>query len=153
MDNNAAIALKKAGIFHELYWLKGEKRVFVTKANQLIGEHKTLHAFRKEHANYKGWESHHIVERQDIKRLGLQHLMPNENRQVCVLLPYSAHQKRVNSILRHFVPTGTLPTKHSLKEAYQDAYDLIGNYCGSCEFKIREELMALFCSILNTPAS
>ena len=38
MGNNAAAVLKKAGISHELHWLKSEKRVFVTRANQLIGE-------------------------------------------------------------------------------------------------------------------
>ena len=152
MGNNAAAALKKAGISHELHWLKSEKRVFVTRANQLIGEHNTLKEFRKENPDYKDWDSHHIVEKQDLARLGIEAHMPHQNRQVCVLLPATAHQKRVNSILRRYLPRNILPSENDLLEAYQEAYDLIGNYCGSNKHRIRHELMALVRSILKMNA-
>ena len=50
-------------------WAAGN--VYITSANQLIGTYKDLDAFRKLDTNYAGWQAHHIVENDDLQRLGV----------------------------------------------------------------------------------
>ena len=129
---------------------KSFQQIYLTKANQLVGTYKDLCNFRDRGADYKGWEVHHIVEDQDLDRLGIRNLQPAYNLQVCVLIPWSAHQKRVNSIFRNQNPSSLSATVQQLRAAYRDAYSMMGDYCGGGEFGIRSELMSIFDAVMRT---
>ena len=100
-----------------------------------------LRRFQTSNPAYFGWDAHHIVEAQDLARLGVQQRFPPYEHQVCVLLPKTAHAKRINSIFRAQNPTNLQVTANDLKCAYRDAYWLIGDYCGGGEGAIRDELV------------
>lgn len=119
--------------------------VVVTAANQLFGSYADLKRFQRAGTagEYSGWHAHHIVEEQDLERLGVAHLVPVSEGQLCVLLPERAHVGRINSILRRQNPIGVQVTKAELSSAYHLAYSTMGDYCGGGEAAIRTELMAV----------
>lgn len=125
--------------------------VVVTTANQLLGSYADLKRFQRADSSgeYRGWQAHHIVEEQDLGRLGIAHLFPARDDQLCVLLPERAHIGRTNSILRRQNPIGMRVTVAELKSAYRLAYSMIGNYCGGGEAPIRMELMAIVDAIFR----
>jgi hypothetical protein len=124
-------------------WTKNGASAHITPGNQLIGTYTELLRFVAANAVYKGWEVHHILEAVDIDRLNLTALAPAYEQQICVLLPALAHQ-RINSVLRRSNPTSMTATVADLTTAYQAAYAILGNYCGSSEAVIKAELLALF---------
>ena len=63
---------------------------------------------------YRGWQAHHVVEKQDLGRLGVAHLFPPENDQLCVLLPERTHIGRINSVLRRQNPLGVQASAREL---------------------------------------
>ena len=120
-----------------------KKDIYQTDANQLIGTYKNLKAYCRTDRNYTGWDVHHVVEDADLDRLGVRNHAPVYNDQLCVLLPKQAHATRINSILRTQNPTKDQATARALRAAYAEAYELMGDYCGGGERKIRWELMAI----------
>lgn len=120
----------------------------LTAGNQLIGTYADLLRFRGADNAYRGWEVHHIFEALDIDRLGLSAFSPDYEQQICVLLPAAAHH-RVNSVLRRANPTLLTATSSELEPAYREAYQLVGNYCGSSESAISEELLSIFKAVLK----
>jgi hypothetical protein len=115
--------------------------IYQTDANQLVGSYKDLRAFRKTDRNYASWQAHHVLEYDDLDRLGIRNHAPAYNDQLCILLPKQAHVKRINSILRGDNPPKYQATARELRSAYADAYELMGDYCGGGEAKIRKELL------------
>lgn len=141
--------LQSAGIPSQDYPQARNQGVFLTPANQLVGAYQDLIRFRATHFDYAGWEAHHIVEARDLSRLGIAHRFPVYEQQICVLLPKAAHAGRINSILNHQNPAGMVVNKQFLKHAYLDAYATVGNYCGSGERPIRDELMAIVSALFR----
>jgi hypothetical protein len=137
--------LLTAGVKYSVYtgWPAGN--IYVTDANQLIGTWKDLDAYRKWDSKYGGdWQAHHVVEDDDLDRLGVRNHAAAYEDQLCVLLPKGAHEKRINSILRRENPTMYQATGRELRRAYREAYSMIGDYClEGGEAKIRKELMAI----------
>jgi len=126
----------------------GGVTVQLTTGDQLMGTYDQLCKFRDANPDYAGWEAHHILESLDVERLGLGAFAPPYGQQICVLLPRKAHQ-RINSVLRRANPTGWSATSPELKWAYRDAYNLVGNYCGSSEALIFQELYNIFDAVLG----
>ena len=118
-------------------------RVYLTTANQLVGSHAELTAYRSSDKGYAGWQSHHVVETQDLGRLNIAEFSPTRNDQFCVLLPKRAHVERINSMLRRHAPIGSPVNAALLLQAYREACDLVGDYCGGGERLIRQELFAV----------
>ena len=123
--------------------------VFLTDGNQLIGTYADLKRFQRSSPPYLGWEVHHIVEAQDLERLGVRQLAPPYEQQICVLLPERAHTGRINSLLRNQNPIGVRVSPAELLRAYRDAYSLIGDYCGGGERPIRKELVAIASAVFR----
>jgi hypothetical protein len=117
--------------------------ILLTAANQLIGSYAELRRFQTSRPVYLGWQAHHIVETQDLERLGVASRFPGRDDQICVLLPERAHIGRINSILRNQNPSSMKVTASDLRRAYGDAYSMMGDYCGGGEAAIRRELMAI----------
>jgi hypothetical protein len=121
--------------------------VYLTTAFQLAGTYNATTSLRSrlalKHSDYSSWESHHVLEVHDLDRLGISLLFPARGMQFCVLMPYSAHQKRVNSVLRAENPVKYEAHPKELLRAYCEAYALIGNYTGGGESEIRNELVAI----------
>ncbi|MDT7953955.1 MAG: hypothetical protein RQ966_20875 [Acetobacteraceae bacterium] len=138
-----AEVLLTAGIPFTAFTPWPEGNVFLTKANQLIGGYKDLCRFRDRTASYKGWQSHHVVETDDLHRLGVASNAPSRDDQLCVLLPERAHIGRINSILRRENPTKWQASGQALRRAYKEAYALVGDYCGAGEAAIQNELLAI----------
>jgi hypothetical protein len=138
-----ADVLLTAGVKFSVYtgWAGGD--VYLTDANQLIGTYKNLEAFRASDSNYKGWHVHHVIEDDDLHRLGVTTHAPAYPDQLCVLIPERAHVGRVNSILRRENPTRYQATGPELRRAYAEAYATIGDYCGAGEENIRKELLSI----------
>lgn len=141
--------LSSAGVKYEVK-PKGPGRVFLTAANQLIGAYADLRRFQTSNPDYFGWDTHHIVEAQDLARLGVQYRFPAYEQQICVLIPKTAHAKRINSIFRNQNPTDMHVTASNLKSAYRDAYWLIGDYCGGGERQIRDELVDIVLAVFRS---
>ena len=135
--------LMAASVRHEPYAKAPGGRIFLTAANQLIGTYTDLLRFKQSNSQYFGWEAHHIVEAQDLERLSVQQRFPPYEQQICVLLPKTAHAKRINSILRKENPSHLQAVADDLKAAYRDAYWLMGDYCGGGERRVREELVSI----------
>jgi hypothetical protein len=135
--------LATAGVRYEKFagWPSGG--VFLTAANQLLGTFSDLKRFQSVDRDYFGWHAHHIVEAQDLERLGVAHHFPAREQQLCVLLPERAHVGRINSVLRRQNPANIRVTANELRRAYADAYALVGDYCGGGQGAIRQELLAL----------
>jgi hypothetical protein len=79
--------------------------VYITSGHQLIGRYKDLEAFCKSTEDYAGWHVHHVVEDDDLNRLGVSGHAPTYADQLCVLFPERAHIGRINSVLRRENPT------------------------------------------------
>jgi hypothetical protein len=124
-------------------WSKGGASARLTAANQLIGTYADLLKVVAGNSEYRGWEVHHILEALDVDRLNLGSFSPAYERQICVLIPATAHH-RINSILRRANPTNLTASVTELESAYRDAYNLVGNYCGSSEAAIAKELFDIF---------
>jgi hypothetical protein len=135
--------LRAAQIPYEPYQDGDGYEIYLTAGHQLVGTHKMLGDFRSGSRHYQGWQSHHILETQDLDRLHITRLAPDRDHQFCVLLPERAHIGRINSILRRQAPIGAILPPRSLLGAYRDAYDLVGDYCGGGERMIRRELVAI----------
>ncbi|MDG4552786.1 MAG: hypothetical protein P9E24_00855 [Candidatus Competibacter sp.] len=135
--------LMAAGVRHEPYTKAPSSKIVLTAANQLIGTYSDLRGFQQSSSQYSGWDAHHIVEAQDLERLGVQQRFPPYEQQICVLLPKTAHAKRINSVLRKENPSHLQATADELKAAYRDAYWLMGDYCGGGERRVREELVKI----------
>ena len=129
----------------------------LTPANQLVGAHAALRKFREAYTEDYGritgddgrrprraWESHHIVEGQDLdtlRSLGLD--IPDYEVCPTVLLPPEDHRSRVNRDL----PRGANRLVADL-DSYADVSDLIGNYTGAGEEAIKNELLAVCRAII-----
>jgi hypothetical protein len=142
--------LSLAGVKYENYPKWPMKTIYLTGANQLIGTYADLRRFQTSSPDYFGWDVHHIVEAQDLGRLGVEHLCPPYEQQVCVLIPRTAHSRRINSIFRSQNPTNVQVTASDLRSAYRDAYWLIGDYCGGGEKSIREELVNVVLAVFRS---
>jgi hypothetical protein len=127
---------------------KGRPNIYITKADQLLGAHNALTTFRSTYRDdedrlpYTTWEAHHIVEYQDLGRLGISSQFPERKDQLCVLLPYAAHRKRIK-ILQSRNPSSYSVTAPELMSAYREAYDLVGDYTGGGKRAIKDELLAI----------
>jgi len=150
---NTHSLLRSCGIKHKVFWSSGNSVVYISNANQLFSEKRFFdssvfrNTFREE---YKGWEAHHIVEDQDLIRLGIDHRFPPYEKQTCVLLPPGGHRGRINARLRTLLPIGIHIMNDDVLESYSDAYSTLGNYCGSSESAIYDELMAIVEYCLST---
>jgi len=118
-------------------------KVLITQGNQLIGTYADLCKFRSTDSAYAGWQAHHVFETQDLERMHVDHVAPGRDDQLCVLLPERAHIGRINSVLRRYAPLGMILTPRSLLDAYREAYDLVGDYCGGGELMIKRELVGI----------
>jgi hypothetical protein len=123
--------------------------VYITAANQLVGTYDNLKSFQRLSKEYSGWEAHHVVEKDDLDRLGVGSLFPAGGDQICVLIPERAHRGRINTILPRENPRRWSATAEELLEAYRSAYDLIGDYCGGGEKFIRHELVEIVKAIFR----
>jgi hypothetical protein len=117
--------------------------VSLTDGNQLVGSYSGLKKFQQGRSSYVGWHAHHVFEDNDIKRLGLEKAFPKYKDQLCVLLPPKAHTSRINSILARVSPRDSSALIDEMRSDYRATYSMIGNYCGSSEKKIKNELMAI----------
>jgi hypothetical protein len=121
--------------------------IFCSRGNQLFGPYATLSSFRISYRSgpglppYSGWEVHHVVEDQDLTRLGIAPQFPPYQQQLCVILPRAAHVDRINNILRNRNPSRYSASASELLAAYNEAYELVGNYSGGGEALIRRELL------------
>jgi hypothetical protein len=117
--------------------------IWLTAGNQLISSYKALARFATVDRHYSGWHAHHVVEAQDLERLGITAKFPAYPDQLTVLLPQAAHITRINSVLRNQAPKNAVMTHQHLLIAYAAAYALMGNYCGGGEQRVQAELMAI----------
>jgi hypothetical protein len=60
-----------------------------------------------------------------------------------VLLPERAHIGRINSVLRNQLPVGVRPNAVQLLQAYELAYDTLGDCCGGGVARVKDELLRL----------
>jgi hypothetical protein len=141
--------LRAAGIRYQDYPQAPNQGVFLTASNQLMGTYRSLTRFRTGRPAYMGWDAHHIVEARDLDRLGIAHHFPVYEEQICVLIPEAAHAGRINSILNRMNPPSMIVNANFLMQAYRDAYSVIGNYCGSVERAIRDELVAIATAVFR----
>jgi hypothetical protein len=123
-------AANYSGLSVSVFWQAGENKVYLTQANQLIGSHRSLIAFRAAHKKeYARWHSHHIIEEVHLKNLGIRSSFPGRDDLPCVLLPRKGHSGRLRTILGQ---ADTLKlSKAELYEYYEEAYDLLGDYSGA----------------------
>lgn len=146
MISNQAI-LSAAGVVFSSF--ENSLEIFCSKGNQLFGSYAALESFRSVYrtrsgqAAYAGWEVHHVIEDQDLHRLGVAQQFPAYRQQLCVILPRSAHVNRINNILRNRNPTRYSATANELLSAYREAYQLVGDYSGGGEAVIRQELLEI----------
>src|SRR5262245_43430578 len=116
--------------------------IILTPAHQLIGTYHDLNTGRPSDGSYKGWQAHHVLEARELVRLGITDQFPAYPLQPCVLLPKEAHE-RINSVLQRSAPAGMILKPNDLVDAYADAYQLVGDYCGGGEHAIRDELIKI----------
>ena len=135
--------LKESRVRYREYRCHSPSPIWLTSANQLIASYKVLARFATIDKHYAGWHAHHVVEAQDLERLGTASAFPPYQEQLTVLLPQAAHIRRINSVLRNQAPMGAVIPANDLLTAYASAYSLIGNYSGGGEHKIMAELMAI----------
>ena len=142
---NTATILSAAGVNCAPF--RSFSGVFCSKANQLFGTYSALSLLRSSYRlgpgppPYSDWEVHHVVEDQDLARLGIAGQFPPYQQQLCVILPRAAHVARINNILRNRNPSLYSATAGELLAGYKEAYELIGNYSGGGEALIRRELL------------
>ena len=135
--------LQASRVRYREYLCHSPSPIWLTSANQLMASYKVLSRFATVDRHYMGWHSHHVVEAQDLERLGVASAFPPYLEQFAVLLPQAAHIRRVNSVLRTEAPVAAVIPAGELLTTYQSAYSLMGNYCGGGEQQIRAELMAV----------
>jgi len=128
---------------YQEYRCNSPSAIWLTSANQLMSSYHALSRFATVDRHYRGWHAHHIVEAQDLERLGVAAKFPTYEEQVTVLLPQAAHVQRINSVLRNQAPKHAVMAPSDLLAAYAAAYALMGNYCGGGEQRIQAELMAI----------
>jgi len=150
------MVLRRAGIVHVVQEIIGGKGVYLSQANQLFAEYGVFRPYRQAHADYRAWEAHHVVELQDLARLGIAQYFPAQENQLTVLLPPGGHRGRINARLRVTAPLGLMRvTTADLMAAYRDAYGMLGNYCGATggEAAIQRELMQIVKTYLDLPGT
>lgn len=135
--------LKESRIRYREYHCNSPSPIWLTSANQLVATYFALSRFATVDHHYRGWHAHHVVEAQDLERLGIAARFPPYPEQLTVLLPQAAHIKRINSVLRNQAPGGAVMPTADLLTAYASAYSLMGNYCGGGAKNIMAELMAI----------
>jgi hypothetical protein len=135
--------LKESRVRYREYRCNSPSPVWLTSANQLMAPYSVLTRFATIDRHYSGRHAHHVVEAQDLERLGVASKFPPYHEQLTVLLPQAAHIKRVNSVLRNQAPMHAVMATSDLLTAYASAYSLMGNYSGGGEQRIRAELMAI----------
>jgi hypothetical protein len=135
--------LKEARVLYREYRCNSPLPIWLTSGNQLMSPYRSLTRFATIDRHYAGWHAHHVVEAQDLERMGVAATFPPYNEQLAVLLPQAAHIKRVNSVLRNQAPMSAILPAPDLLAAYAAAYALMGNYCGGGEQRIQAELMAI----------
>lgn len=134
---NVRTILSHSGIKFGLF--QNFSEIFCSKGNQLFGTYAALSSFRTSYRSgpglppYSNWEVHHVVEDQDLARLGIAPQFPSYQQQLCVILPRAAHVARINNILRNRNPSRYSATASELLTAYKEAYELVGNYSGGGE--------------------
>ena len=141
--------LKDSRVRYREYRCNSPSPIWLTSGNQLMSSYRALSRFATVDRHYSGWHAHHVVEAQDLDRLGVTGRFPAYEEQLTVLLPQSAHIRRINSVLRNQAPRCAVMTTAELLSAYSAAYALMGNYCGGGEQRIRAELMAITRAILR----
>ena len=141
--------LQVSRVRYRVYLCNSPSPIWLTSANQLMASYSALTRFATVDKNYRGWHAHHVVEVQDLERLGVAGKFPPYQEQLTVLLPQAAHIKRVNSVLRNQAPMHAVMATSDLLTAYASAYSLMGNYSGGGEQKIRAELLAIATAIFH----
>ena len=135
--------LKDSRVPYREYRCNSPSPIWLTSGNQLLSSYRALSRFATVDCHYRGWHAHHVVEAQDLERLGISAKFPAYEEQLTVLLPHAAHIQRVNSVLRNQAPKYAVMAVADLLAAYAGAYALMGNYCGGGEQRIQAELMAI----------
>lgn len=135
--------LKDSRVRYREYRCNSPEPIWLTAGNQLMSSYIGLSRFATVDPHYRGWHAHHVVETQDLERLGISGKFPRYEEHLTVLLPQAAHIKRVNSMLRNHAPQNAVMSSADLLGAYAAAYALMGNYCGGGEQRVRGELMAI----------
>jgi len=141
--------LKDSRVRYREYRCNSPSPIWLTSGNQLMSSYSALSRFATVDRHYRGWHAHHVVEAQDLERLGVAAKFPAYEEQLAVLLPQAAHIRRVNSVLRNQAPKYAVIGAADLLAAYAAAYALMGNYCGGGEQRIQAELMAIVRAILK----
>ena len=141
--------LKESRVRYQEYRCNSPMPIWLTAGNQLISSYKAMARFATVDRHYSGWHAHHVVEAQDLERLGIAAKFPPYPDQLTVLLPQSAHIARINSVLRNQAPKFAVMRHQELLAAYAAAYALMGNYSGGGEQRIQAELMAIARAILR----
>jgi len=141
--------LKDSRVRYQEYRCNSPSPIWLTAGNQLMSSYRALSRFATVDRHYRGWHAHHVVEAQDLERLGVAAKFPPYEEQLTVLLPHAAHIQRVNSLLRNQAPKYAVMPVADLLAAYAAAYALMGNYCGGGEQRIQGELMAIARAILR----
>ena len=141
--------LKDSRVRYREYRCNSPSPIWLTSGNQLMSSYSALSRFATVDRHYRGWHAHHVVEAQDLERLGVAAKFPAYEEQLAVLLPQAAHIRRVNSVLRNHAPKYAVIGAADLLAAYAAAYALMGNYCGGGEQRIQAELMAIVRAILK----
>lgn len=135
--------LHDARVCYREYRCNSPLPIWLTSGNQLMSSYRGLTRFATVDRHYAGWHAHHVVEAQDLERLGVAGRFPPYYDQLTVLLPQAAHIQRVNSVMRNQAPMAAAMPPTDLLAAYGAAYALMGNYCGGGEQRIQTELMAI----------
>lgn len=143
----AAISIRElldlAGIAHTRFEVAKGHPVILTECHQLVAEYRKLKSAQATSPPYKGWHAHHVVEYQDLRRLGVAGLFPPYEEQLCVLLPEGAHMGRITSDLRRELPRSFGHGKRDYLRAYKEAYDNVGDYTGARAGGVKRELLAI----------
>ncbi len=135
--------LKDSRVPYREYRCNSPSPIWLTAGNQLLSSYSALSRFATVDRHYRGWHAHHVVEAQDLDRLGVSAKFPPYQEQLTVLLPQPAHIQRVNSVLRNQAPKHAVMAPVALLSAYAAAYSLMGNYSGGGVQRIQAELMAI----------
>jgi hypothetical protein len=110
--------LQVSRVRYREYRCNSPSPIWLTSANQLMASYSALTRFATVDKNYRGWHAHHVVEVQDLERLGVAGKFPPYQEQLTVLLPQAAHIKRVNSVLRNQAPMHAVMATSDLLTAY-----------------------------------
>ena len=63
--------LKESRLRYREYKSHFPSPIWLTSANQLIASYRVLARFATIDRHYAGWHAHHVVEAQDLERLGV----------------------------------------------------------------------------------